>query len=322
MEISELAAKIVGNWPAGTVVGTTAELTRLGLGPRLLAAGVGARLLYRIRHGAYIKMADWQDKLPSERDYLRIAAHSRACGGRSVYSHVSAARIWGLYVWNSGPLVHITAPSSLSSTSSLPGVRVHRRVLLDAQSVRINHRRLGSVRLTSLEQTIVDCARTTSFVTAVIMGDSGLHKGASLALMRDMLDDLAGHRGVRAARKVLNTINVGSESAGESRLRLVVADMDIPQPELQVRVQAAGNSYRLDAAWRDIKLALEFDGKTKYFDYKRTDQAIFEERQRERELMEAGWTFLRVEWKDLEKPELLERRILAALATARRRSGR
>lgn len=177
--------------------------------------------------GAYVKMADWQDKSPSERDYLRIAAHNTACGGHSVYSHATAARIWGLNVWNGGPLVH--------------------------------------VRLTSLEQTIVDCTRTTSFVTAVILGDSGLH------------------RGVRVAWRVL----------------------------------AAGSSYRLDAAWRDIKLALEFDGKTKYFDYKRTDQAIFEERQRERELMEVGWTFLRVEWKDLENPELLERRILAAMATAR-----
>lgn len=322
METSGLAAKIVRDWPAGKVVGTTAELTHAGLGPRLLAAAVRAGLLYRIRHGAYIKMADWQGKPPSERDYLRIAAHCRACDGHAVYSHASAARLWGLYVWNSGPLVHITAPSSLSSTSSLPGVRVHRRILRHGQSVRMYHRRLGSVRLTSLEQTIVDCARTTSFVTAVILGDSGLHRGASLAAMHGMLDDLAGHRGVRAARKVLAALNLGSESAGESRLRLVVADMDVPQPELQVRVQAAGSSYRLDAAWRDIKLALEFDGKTKYFDYKRTDQAIFEERQRERELMEAGWTFLRVEWQDLENPELLERRILAAMATARRRTGR
>ena len=64
---------------------------------------------------------------------------------------------------------------------------------------------------------------------------------------------------------------------------------------------------------------MEFDGKTKYFNYKRTDEAIYEERQRERELMEEGWMFIRVEWRDLGKPELLKRRILAAIAAARGR---
>ena len=46
-------------------------------------------------------------------------------------------------------------------------------------------------------------------------------------------------------------------------------------------------------------MALEFDGKTKYFDYRPTGEVLFAERRREKALMEQGWTFIRIEWKDL-----------------------
>jgi len=96
--------------------------------------------------------------------------------------------------------------------------------------------------------------------------------------------------------------------------------MDIPAPEYQVRLFVRGNEYRVDGTWRDIMLALEFDGKSKYFDFKPTDEAIFQERLRERELMEARWNFIRVVWDDLANPELLRRRIKAAIANAQRRA--
>ncbi|MDJ0318534.1 type IV toxin-antitoxin system AbiEi family antitoxin domain-containing protein [Arthrobacter antibioticus] len=321
METSELAIKIDHDWPSGTIIATSAELAGVGLSPRLLAAAVKSGLLLRIRHGAYTKMAQWQGKFPSEKDALRIAAHFKATRGNSLYSHVSAARLLGLYVWNADAIIHVTTPSSCSATSAVPGVRVHRRALEAGAHQQIRHPRLGTVRVTRLEQTIVDCARTESFVTAVIIGDCGLHNGASLEVMHQLLSMLTGRRGVRAARRVLEALSIGSESAGETRLRLAVAEMDVPQPEYQVWLRAAGNNYRVDGAWRDIKLALEFDGKTKYFAYKRTEDAIYEERLRERELMEEGWSFLRVEWKHLAEREWLERRILASRELARRRNG-
>ncbi|WP_449374297.1 type IV toxin-antitoxin system AbiEi family antitoxin domain-containing protein [Arthrobacter psychrolactophilus] len=237
----------------------------------------------------------------------------------ALYSHVSAAQIWGLYVWNGSPDVHVTARSALAGDSAVPGVRVHRRTLAPDQRRRITRKRYGVVRVTSLEQTIVDCARTEPFITAVIIGDSGLHRGASLERMNQLVAGMVGHRGVRAARRVLAALDKGSQSAGETRLRLEVASMKIPQPEYQVWLRAAGNNYRVDGAWREIKLALEFDGKSKYFDYKRTDEAIYEERQRERELMEVGWRFIRVEWKSLADPDLLKRRIRSAIDAASRR---
>lgn len=319
METRDLTSRITRDWPAGRTIATTAQLTAAGLGPRVLKVAGGCGLLLRIRHGVYIRMLEWQQQTPWEKDMLRLRAHALATHGNACYCHLSAARLLGLQVWNAGREIHVNSPSSLSSTSKVRGVTVHRRTLSPEQIIRIQRRYMGVVRLTSLEQTIVDCARTAPFVTAVIIGDSGLHQGAKVDPMLQLLDTLAGHRGVAAARKVIAALDIGSESAGETRTRLLIAGMDIPVPEYQVRLLVRGNAYRVDGAWRDIKLALEFDGKTKYFDFKPTEEAIYEERLRERELMEAGWSFIRVVWEDLANPDLLRQRIKAAMQTARRR---
>lgn len=319
METSDLASRITRNWPAGKTIAATDQLTAAGLGPRVLNAARACGLLFRIRHGVYIQMVEWQQQAPWEKDMLRLRAHALATHSNACYSHASAARLLGLRVWNAGREIHVTSPSSLSSTSKVRGVTVHRRTLAPDQLMRIRRSYMGMVRLTSLEQTIVDCARTSSFVTAVIIGDSGLHQGAKIEAMLALLGALQGHRGVAAARKVIAALDIGSESAGETRTRLAIAAMDIPAPEYQVQLMVRGNAYRLDGAWRDIKLALEFDGKTKYFDFKPTDEAIYEERLRERELMEVGWSFIRVVWEDLANPELLRRRIKDAMENARRR---
>ena len=38
-------------------------------------------------------------------------------------------------------------------------------------------------------------------------------------------------------------------------------------PEPQVEVVTRAGRHRFDFAWKEEKVALEFDGKTKYFDY-------------------------------------------------------
>lgn len=75
----------------------------------------------------------------------------------------------------------------------------------------------------------------------------------------------------------------------------------------------------MDFAWKDIKLALEFDGRTKYFDYAPTSEVLFQERRREKALMEEGWTFMRIEWKDLFDEGRLKKRVLDAIARAEAR---
>ncbi|MGG5174525.1 endonuclease domain-containing protein [Pseudarthrobacter sp. J1763] len=158
---------------------------------------------------------------------------------------------------------------------------------------------------------------TVSYKSGLILMDDALRKGASIGKLEKASTALAGHRGIRTLRAVLENADPRSESAGETLAREVINALQLPAPELQVEVQTRAGLYRLDMAWRDRKIALEFDGRAKYFDYQPSDEAIFQERQREKALMEEGWIFVRLTWADLFKEAEVKSRILEAFRRSR-----
>ena len=129
-----------------------------------------------------------------------------------------------------------------------------------------------------------------------------------------MADALDGRRGIRTFRRVLAAADPRSESPGETLTRELILRCRIRPPELQLEVSSRAGHHRLDFAWKEEKVALEFDGKTKYFDYRPTAEVLFEERRREKALTEEGWRFVRVEWKDLFREQEFKSRLLRALA--------
>ncbi len=145
------------------------------------------------------------------------------------------------------------------------------------------------------------------------------HRGslaADAARMRRMLTESPMQRGSARARRVLDALDAHSESACETRTRLLLSRMRLPLPSLQVAIGAPHGRYRTDFAWEELGLVLEFDGRGKYFEHRPTDEALFAERCRERALVEQGWSILRIEWQDLADPQGLERRIRAAMDRA------
>lgn len=107
---------------------------------------------------------------------------------------------------------------------------------------------------------------------------------------------------------------------GETRTRLLLAGFGLPMPSLQVQLRTWLGLHRVDFAWEDIRLILEFDGSTKYFDYRPTAEVLVDERRRENALTEDHWSFIRIQWKDLELPDQLQARLLAAMESARART--
>jgi very-short-patch-repair endonuclease len=126
---------------------------------------------------------------------------------------------------------------------------------------------------------------------------------------------LDGRPGVRNLRRVLAASDARSESPGETLTRDLITRLRLPPPEPQVKVLTRLGSHRLDFAWRQRRIALEFDGKTKYFDYRPTREVLFEERRREKALTEDGWLFVRVEWKDLFREQEFLARLMRAFAS-------
>jgi len=188
-------------------------------------------------------------------------------------------------------------------------VRCHTRPFAEHDVAVVN-----GLRTTSLERTTADCAMLLPYRKALILTDHALRLGADLAALQAMADGLHGRRGIRTFRRVLASADPRSESPGETLARELILRCRIRPPEPQLEVSSRAGRHRLDFAWKEEKVALEFDGKIKYFDYSPTAEVLFEERRREKALTEEGWRFVRVEWKDLFREQEFKNRLLGALA--------
>ncbi|MGO4455516.1 hypothetical protein [Arthrobacter sp. RAF14] len=178
----------------------------------------------------------------------------------------------------------------------------------------------GATEGTTLERTAVDCCRILDLEGSLVVMDQVLRLGADRAVLEDYERNMTGHRGVVNLRRALELGDPLSESMGETRTRFLLWSENVSMPVSQFAVMTDRGLRRLDFAWPDLKVALEFDGRVKYFGNVPTDEAILDERIRERRLMEQGWIFVRLDWKDLDDPVEVKRRIHSAWATARARA--
>lgn len=298
--------------PGGADLWRTGELLEAGLNARAIAGLVRSQELVRLRRGCYIRASIWSKQKPWVRSRQLIAAHAHGTlttsGGGFVYSHTSAARLHALYLWDVDDLVHITQQTCPSRVSHGKDVAAHTRTL-EAGDVTF----VDGLPCTSLERTVVDCCLMLNYRQSLVLMDHALRKGADIEKLRKMCSALAGRNGVLALRRAIENSDARSESPGETLSRELLHRLCIEPPEPQVVVWSAAGQHRIDFAWRDKKVALEFDGRVKYFDFQPTDEAIFAERQREKALMALGWTFVRVEWKHLFREREFKMAVLQAL---------
>ena len=237
-----------------------------------------------------------------------------------VISHISAAVLHQLPVRPSGLVrVHATRISTSGGTGDDRRV-VHIGRLLPEEIVEID-----GVRTTSVAKTLVDLARTESFEAGVIAADSAFHSQPSVVdQVADVLERSRRHRGHTIARQALLFADGRSESVGETRLRVFLADGGFAAPELQCQILSNGGTVlgRVDLANVTFGTLLEFDGMAKYgklLNPHRTELEVLRlEKKREEALREAGWQVLRVVWADLADPPSLQHRISDAFARGRR----
>jgi hypothetical protein len=103
-------------------------------------------------------------------------------------------------------------------------------------------------------------------------------------------------RGVRQLRGLLPLVDAGGASPRESGLRLLLIDADFAVPETQIPVLDEGGApvAFLDMGWRQLQLAVEYDG-----DQHRTDRAQYVRDLRRMPMVEKrGWEVIRVVMED------------------------
>lgn len=116
--------------------------------------------------------------------------------------------------------------------------------------------------------------------------------GVAAADILELTHRYRGTKGVRRCREAVDLMDAGAQSPKETWLRLVLIDAGFPRPETQIPVydEFADPFAYLDMGWRDLMIAVEYDG-----EHHRTDTVQYRrDARRLRRIMAAGWIHIRV----------------------------
>ncbi|PRY51660.1 uncharacterized protein DUF559 [Geodermatophilus tzadiensis] len=237
---------------------------------------------------------------------LRAVAAARLLVPGAVVSGRSAAVLWGVDVAGPADDVELTVPPG-SSACTVPGVRVRRWPLAGDQVTA----RSGT-RVTTAPVTAVDLGRSVHpLVEAVALVDAlVVARVTDLDAVRAAADAATGPR-CRRARQVAGLADGLAGSPQETRLRLLLHASRLPRPVAQFRVRddAGREIARVDFAWPDHHLAVEYEGR-----WHGRPQQVAPDRARLNRLTAAGWRVVFVTAEDLREPDQVIARVAAALA--------
>ncbi len=129
----------------------------------------------------------------------------------------------------------------------------------------------------------------------VVMGDAIANVLGSVEPLRAALEGRVGPRGKLTLLEALDWIRVGSQSAGETRTRLVLVRSGIPEPDLNRPVFGPGGVWlgRPDMRWTQQRVLGEYQGR----EFHDSDEQRAHDAQRFRRFTDDGWTVVEV-WND------------------------
>ncbi|WP_432885632.1 type IV toxin-antitoxin system AbiEi family antitoxin domain-containing protein [Kribbella sp. CA-245084] len=288
--------------------------------PDALAAGYSdSEVRQRVRSGQWVRMGfnsyvdprgwpvdepPWERAIRLHRLSVRMA---RERLGAVVVSHQSAALFHGLPVWGTDlTAAHFTRVGTGQSRRGR-GIRVHRGALAADEIVELN-----GLQVTACERAVVETACTTSYEVGVVLADGALRMG--LTTRERLAAVVRRHRhwrGLPAASAAVQFADGRSESVGESRLRVLMANHGLPAPELQVEIRDEAGRFIGRVDFLLGTLVVEFDGAMKYGD---TANAVLAEKRREDRLRERGYGMIRISWADLAQPHDTAARLWRAMS--------
>jgi putative AbiEi antitoxin of type IV toxin-antitoxin system len=268
---------------------------------RALKAGV----LHRVRHGAYVFAESWNALDEREQHLVVCASALRTTKAGAVLSHVSAVAAFDLPLWEI-PLdeVHLTRLDRYAGRSEA-GIRQHRGALSADATTRAH-----GLRVTTPVRTALDLTTLTDVEHALPVLSEMLRRGL---LTKDAL--AAQHDGMRhvpgtlASRIAIGLADGRLESVGECRSwhMFYCSSLPMPVPQYEVFDRWGVLIGRVDFAWPELGLFVEFDGKEKYLKYRKDGESVIDavrrEKRREEQICRAtGWRCVRLTWADLYRP--------------------
>jgi hypothetical protein len=221
-------------------------------------------------------------------DELRLRGLDLSCGTAVPVCLGTAAAIHGFDTEQPADL-HVLSPPG-SRLRSADGLVVHRRDGAPLVTV-------GDRPATSPAWTAVEVARSLRRPRVLATLDAALRSGTCTRaeLWRAAVQQ-AARRGIVAVRDLISLADGRAESPMESEARLAMIDGGLPIPELQYEiVDGNGELRRVDFAWPDARVAVEYDG----LDWHSGADAMRRDRRRTAALMDVGWMVIAIVFEDV-----------------------
>jgi very-short-patch-repair endonuclease len=178
----------------------------------------------------------------------------------------------------------------------------------------VEHR--DGLRLATAAETWCQLATLLPLAELIAAGDSLLAKGRRGPDLRPALLAAADDRNRPCSGRLLEAIALvrpGVRSAQETKLRLLLIDAGLPEPEVNGDIHSPFGAFvaECDLVYRRARVVVEYEG-----DYHRTDQQTWRsDIVRYERLQELGWRVIRVTADDLRlRPAETVARVRAALA--------
>ena len=265
---------------------TLSDLPTIGLTARELRRECEQGRVRRLHRNVYV------DAAAEDTIALRATSLSLVVGPHQIVVDRTAAWLHGVDTFallelRDGPQVEVCTLRG-RTRSRLAGVRGGERDLSDADVME-----LSGVRVTTPLRTALDlgCHLRRREAYAALCGLAREHHLEPTSLLAGA-DRFARRRGVLQLRELVPLVDPRIESAREAWTLLAVHDAGLPLPEPQVWIDVDGiPTYRLDFAYRERRVALEYNGE-EWHD--RTDEQRRSDAARRSWLLRNGWTIVTI----------------------------
>lgn len=241
------------------------------------------------------------------------AAYAQRMPAAQFFSHWTAAVLLGLRVpeWLVLSRLDVALPAP-DRAPRLRGVRGH-TLLPDVRVVDVS----GGLRVSSAIDTWCQLAAELPLDDLIAMGDGLLRRNNPMATMAEL--ELAvlgwGHRpGAPNLRTALPQLRARTDSARETRLRLVIMRAGLPEPMVNFEIRNRFGAFIgfADLAYPQFRILIEYDGGQ----HRESEAQFNRDVERLDEFMEEKWRVIRVNKELMRKHATLIGKITTALEAA------
>lgn len=276
------------------------NLTRLRQTDREIFKQLNEGILLRLTAEVAIDAAKYEQLPPWERATARAFAVGLTVD-KAVIGGQAAARLWGLHTLSIENSVTCYLPDmgTPCSPKLWPKGVIYRYGRMDSQDIREYH----GIRVASFTRFLLDIAYYDGLHATVVVLDSARRRWPKLTKdsLYDKLHEYPRYRGLTVLRQAIELSVPNSDSAQETRARLILHEANLPEvtsirPQVRFNRGKSGRYYVVDFLIND-RIIVEIDGRSKY----KTDSpdqletALLAERDREKFFTNHGYTVLRIE---------------------------